>query len=233
VHTPSEYVADEVRDLFSAELRGSDRVTAIAWGAPAFSPSSPPRSTPLAEQLGDSPYVLAIGTIEPRKNIPRLVAAFGAVAAEHPDVRLVLAGAPGPDTDAVAEARERLDPEARRRVIVTGTVDEEQKQALLSRAHVFAYPSRYEGFGIPLLEAMAAGVPVVAARAGSIPEVAGGAAVLVEPTDEHELATAIARLLVDDDDRAALVNRGRARVVQFSWEQTARALAALYERLAA
>jgi len=103
---------------------------------------------------------------------------------------------------------------------------------LLDGAAVLAYPSIYEGFGFPLLEAMSANVPVVAARAGSIPEVAGDAALLVEPTDDDGLAASIERVLTDDTIRAELVARGRDRLGAFSWTETARALASCYRRLA-
>lgn len=233
VHTPSEFVADEVRDFFAAELGGSesDRVTAIGWGAPAAAPETRVLSAPLAAQLGDNPYVLAIGTIEPRKNYPTLVAAFGEVAAQHPDLRLVLVGAPGPDSDRVQRALQQLAPDARARVVVTGTVDDAQKQSLLARATVLAYPSVYEGFGLPLLEAMAASIPVVASAAGSIPEVAGDAALLVPPTDVHELASALSELVTNDTTRSRLITRGTERVRDFSWTRTAQALSALYQRL--
>jgi len=176
--------------------------------------------------------VLAIATLEPRKNLPHLVAAFGSLAARHPDLRLVIAGRDGPARPAVDDAIARLAPDAARRVVLAGQVDDAGRRALLDRAAVLVYPSIYEGFGFPLLEAMSADVPVVAARAGSIPEVAGDAAVLVEPADDDALAAAIDRVLTDDTIRAELVARGRDRLGAFSWTETARALASCYRRLA-
>ena len=123
--------------------------------------------------MGDSQFILAMGTLEPRKNIPRLVAAFGPVAAAHPGLQLLLAGADGPAKPAVLAARAALPAGIQKRVHVAGYVDERLRATLLSRASVFAYPSLYEGFGFPVLEAMAAGTPVVAGNAGAIPEVAG------------------------------------------------------------
>jgi glycosyltransferase involved in cell wall biosynthesis len=231
VHTPSEYVADEVREFFAAELGDADRVTAIAWGAPTPPPSIPSLSADLARHVGDSPYVLAIGTIEPRKNYPNLVAAFAEVAGEHPELQLVLVGASGPDRDRVEDALGQCEPDTRRRIVLTGIVDDEQKHALLTRASVLVYPSLYEGFGLPLLEAMAASVPVVASAAGSIPEVASDAAILVPPTDVHELAAAIAEAATNGETRDRLIERGAARVRDFSWERTAHGLAGLYERV--
>ena len=117
-------------------------------------------------------------------------------------------------------------------MVLAGQVDDAGKRALLDTARVLAYPSIYEGFGFPLLEAMSASLPVVAARAGSIPEVAGDAALLVEPTDERGLAEALDRVLSDETLRSQLVARGHDRVGTFSWPATARALASCYRRLA-
>jgi glycosyltransferase involved in cell wall biosynthesis len=111
-------------------------------------------------------------------------------------------------------------------------VSDAGRRALLDGAAMLAYPSIYEGFGFPVLEAMTVGVPVVAARAGAIPEVAGDAALLVEPTDEANLAAAIAALLADEGLRRELIARGRDRVREFSWEDTALAFATCYRRLA-
>jgi glycosyltransferase involved in cell wall biosynthesis len=184
VHTGSEFVADEIEEIFARGLRAAGRLVVIPLGIPALAEAA---SMPAAleSQLGGAPYVLAIGTLEPRKNYPHLVHAFGLVAQDHADVRLVIAGHDGPARASVDAALSRLRPEVRARVILPGGVSDTVKRALLERATVLAYPSIYEGFGFPVLEAMAASVPVVAARAGSIPEVAGDAAVLVEPTDEQ------------------------------------------------
>jgi glycosyltransferase involved in cell wall biosynthesis len=117
-------------------------------------------------------------------------------------------------------------------VVFTGPVSETAKSWLLHHAMAVAYPSIYEGFGFPVLEAMAAGVPVVAADAGSIPEVAGDAAVLVEPTDEMALARAITELVTDTARRDEFIARGRSRVSEFSWSTTAAAIAGVYASLA-
>jgi glycosyltransferase involved in cell wall biosynthesis len=186
----------------------------------------------VAASLGGSPFVLAIATLEPRKNLAHLVSAFGFLAASHPDLHLVIAGRDGPARPAVDQAISRLPDDVRERVVLAGQVDDAGRRALLDTARVLAYPSIYEGFGFPLLEAMSASVPVVAARAGSIPEVAGDAALLVEPTDERGLAEALDRVLTDDELRSQLVARGHDRIGTFSWTATARALASCYRRLA-
>jgi glycosyltransferase involved in cell wall biosynthesis len=175
--------------------------------------------------------VLALGTIEPRKNLPRLVHAFDAVAHSHPDVLLVVAGPDGWGTSAFADAVTAVSTGDRVRRL--GYVTDQQRADLLAGASVLAYPSLDEGFGHPPLEAMAAGVPVVGARAGALPEVADGAALLVDPTDEDALADALSRVLDDDTCRADLVARGHARADEFTWTRCVDELVDLYRRVAA
>jgi glycosyltransferase involved in cell wall biosynthesis len=231
VHTGSAFVADEIEDNFGAGLRSQGRLAVVPLGIPELGPQSvlPPE---LAGRLDGAPFVLAIGTLEPRKNYPHLVGAFGELAARHPSLRLVIAGQEGPARPGVDRAVARLQRDARDRAIVTGPVDDAGRRALLEQAAVLAYPSIYEGFGFPVLEAMSVGAPVVAARAGSIPEIAGNAALLVEPTDEHAIADAIERVLTEDATRAELIARGRDRVRAFSWDHAAVQLAGWYRRLA-
>jgi glycosyltransferase involved in cell wall biosynthesis len=231
VHTGSQFVADEIEEIFGPGLRAAGRLVVIPLGVPELADESelPPE---IADRLDGAPFVLAIGTVEPRKNYPHLVSAFGAVAARHDDLSLVIAGPDGParaETDAALESLERG---IRQRVILAGPVSDRAKRGLLAGATVLAYPSLYEGFGFPVLEAMTAGVPVVAARAGSIPEVAGDAALLVEATDEEALAGALDQVVSDEELRRELVARGHDRVRAFSWSDTARALASCYRQLA-
>ena len=231
VHTSSEFVAAEIEEIFGPRLRSAGRLVVIPLGVPRLGTDAtmPARVT---AAVGDAPFVLAIATLEPRKNLAHLVSAFGLLAGRHPDLRLVIAGRDGPARPAVDAALARLPTEVRARVVLAGQVDDAGKRALLDSARVLAYPSIYEGFGFPLLEAMSASLPVVAARAGSIPEVAGDAALLVEPTDERGLADALDRVLSDETLRSQLVARGHDRVGTFSWPATARALASCYRRLA-
>ena len=231
VHTGSHFVAAEIEEIFGNGLSAAGRLVVVPLGVPALGAASAlPEAA--AARLDGAPFVLAIGTIEPRKNFPHLVGAFGELAVRHQDLRLVIAGHDGPARPAVDRAIERLDPPARDRVDVLGSVSDGERRALLDHAAALAYPSIYEGFGFPILEAMTAHVPVVAARAGSIPEVAGDAALLVEPTDEHGLANAIERVIDDDKLRADLVARGEERVHAFSWDATARGLNDVYRTLA-
>jgi glycosyltransferase involved in cell wall biosynthesis len=231
VHTGSAFVADEIEENFGAGLRAQGRLAVVPLGVPELGAQSA-LPAELAGRLDGAPFVLAIGTLEPRKNYPHLVGAFGELAARHPSLRLVIAGQEGPARPGVDRAVARLQQDARDRAIVTGAVDDAGRRALLEQAAVLAYPSIYEGFGFPVLEAMSVGAPVVAARAGSIPEVAGNAALLVEPTDEHALASAIERVLTEDATRAELIARGRDRVRAFSWDHAAVQLAGWYRRIA-
>jgi glycosyltransferase involved in cell wall biosynthesis len=171
-------------------------------------------------------YVLAVGTIEPRKDYPLLVRAFEAVAAAHPDVALVIMGADGWGSEAFDKAVAAST--ARRRIVRPGYVGDAGLAAALGGAAVLAYPSRYEGFGFPPLQAMAAGVPVVATAAGAVPEVVGDGAWLVTPGDDDALAARLIEALSGGEAVDALVARGRVRSAEFSWERCADGLAGLY-----
>ena len=223
VHTPSQYVAAEAR-----EVLGTDRVVAVPHGVPRIAlPASP-----LGGLVGDSEFILAMGTLEPRKNVPRLVTAFGPVAADHPGLQLLLAGADGPARPAVLTARAALPAAIQKRVHIAGYVDERMRATLLARASVFAYPSLYEGFGFPVIEAMAAGTPVVAGNAGAIPEVAGDGALLVDPTDVDAIAEGLTRVLDDPELSERLVRAGRRQAAGYSWRRAAEGLTDLYRRAA-
>ena len=209
VHTPSEFVRAEVIDAFAAD---PDRVVAIHHGVEAGLPPGSGDADRGRELAGGERFVLAIGTVEPRKDLPTLVRAFDAVAADDRDLRLVVAGGDGWGAEAltatIASARHRD------RIVRLGWVDDATRVDLLAAASLYAFPSVYEGFGLPPVEAMAAGVPVVASRAGALPEVCRDGADLVEPGDVDGFAAAIVRVLGDDDHRNALVDRGRRVAAQ-------------------
>jgi alpha-1,3-rhamnosyl/mannosyltransferase len=163
-------------------------------------------------------YLLFLGTLEPRKNLPRLLDAAVRAGAEVGP--LVLAGADGWGTD---ELRPRIAELARQgRVRPLGYVAETLRPFLLSGARVFVYPSLYEGFGLPPLEAMACGTPVITSNVSALPETVGDAALLIDPLDVDALAASIRRLWEDEALRRELRARGLARARDFSWERTAR-----------
>ena len=177
--------------------------------------------------LGSQPFILAVGTLQPRKNYVRLIQAFARLADN--DLRLVIAGGQGWLFEAIFAEVQRLG--LGERVIFPGFASDEDLPALYSAASVFAYPSLYEGFGLPILEAFACGTPVVTSTASCLPEVAGEAALLVAPTDVEALRDALQRALEDADLRARLTAAGIARARLFSWSRSARELLALYQGL--
>jgi len=172
-------------------------------------------------------YLLYVGTLHPRKNLVRLVQAFGALlagpSAPPPtlpsDLQLVLAGQKGWLADEVERQIAKLG--LTDRVVLTGYLPDEDLPALLSGAAAFCFPSLYEGFGLPVLEAMACRVPVVCAHSSSLPEVAGDAALMVDPLSVEDLTTALARVLTDAELRRELVGRGLEQIQRFSWERCA------------
>lgn len=176
-------------------------------------------------------FILGLGTLEPRKNFDGLIRAFDRLAPMRPELQLVIAGGPGWLAEPIHAARAASS--AADRVRMIGFVPDADLPALYSLAEVFAFPSHYEGFGLPLLEAMACGTPVVAADNSSLPEVAGDAALLVPAEDGAALAAAIARFLDDPGLRAERVARGRARAAGFSWQAAAQRLDAVYAGLLA
>jgi len=229
VHTGSHRIAEEI----TVELGvPADQVVVVPYGVTPPPPDPDGTRAATGRALaGADRYVLALGTIEPRKDLPTLVRAFDLLAAEDSSVGLVLAGPDGWGADAVTDAVAASPHRGRIRRL--GFVAEADRLALLRGAAVYAFPSIYEGFGLPPLEAMAAGTPVVTTTAGSLPEVVGDAAALVAPGDVEGLAAAIARVLADPAAAADLVERGRARAATFTWDATAAGIVAAYRRVAA
>jgi glycosyltransferase involved in cell wall biosynthesis len=229
VHTPSRFVADEVVAEFGAD---PDRVRVVYHGVPYGDvphvdvPDARGDVAPTPLPAGTARYVLAVGTIEPRKDYPGLVRAFDLVAGSRPEVALVVAGGDGWGATAFHEAVEASP--HRERIVALGYVPDDELVRWLRGAVLLAFPSVYEGFGFPPLEAMAAGVPVVASAAGAVPEIVGDGAVVVAPRDIDALAGALGSVLDDADERAALVDKGRCRAARFTWEACGAGLAALY-----
>ena len=180
--------------------------------------------------IGDAPpppgpYLLAVGDLRRKKNLVRLVRAFGRLHADGLPHRLVLAGLDAGEAAAIRATA------AGAPVELTGYVDDARLDALMRGADLLVYPSVYEGFGLVIVEAMARGCPVAAADATALPEAAGGAAALFDPLDEEDMAATIRGVVDDDDRRADLVTRGRARVAELSWDRTAELTAAVYREL--
>lgn len=163
------------------------------------------------------PYLLAVGTLEPRKNLVTLLHAYATLSPATPP--LVLAGGQGWGNPALAALIDTLG--IRERVHLTGYVADELLPSLYGAAEIFVYPSFYEGFGLPVLEAMACGAPVITSNTSSLPEVAGDAALLVDPQDHEALAAVLSRLVGDEKERRTLSERGIERAQRFTWQHTA------------
>jgi glycosyltransferase involved in cell wall biosynthesis len=226
VHTDSAFVATEVVEHFGIDPA---KVHTIHLGLPALGAEAGEKFTTPSHK--GPPYLLAIGTIEPRKDYPSLLRAFGLVAPSHPDLRLLIVGQTGWGEQAFAEALAQLPKEVSARIDRRGFVDDQARNNLLHGASLLVYPSVYEGFGLPPLEAMAAGIPVVATTAGSLPEVLGDAALLVVPGDHVALAEAIQRVLMDSDSSSELVEKGILRAADFTVDAMTHNFTRLYQDL--
>ena len=232
VLTDSESVRSEILDALGLEAA---RVTAVPLAPrPAFRPVPPEESHGVRRRLGvEDDFLLFVGTVEPRKNLLALVRAFDLLTHETSlRPQLVIAGRKGWLTEELYELVERSPSSSR--ILFTGYVTDEELCALYTSCRVFVYPSLYEGFGLPPLEAMACGAAVVASRIPVIEETAGaGAARLVPPTDAEALASALAELLTEERERERLAAAGRERAASFTWERTARLTLEVYERVLA
>ena len=224
VVTPSDAARqDAIRWLDIAP----DRVHVVP-GAPAahFRPSEPRHAEGIAARYGLEPgYFLALGTMEPRKNLGSTVEAVARLrAAGHP-IRLAVAGRPGWKWQPVLDKVQRLGLGGLVRFL--GFVPDDDLPALMGAAAALVYPSLYEGFGLPILEAMACGSPVITTGSGATAEVAGGAAVLVDPRDPEAIALAM-RSVLEPGARAGLVAAGLRRAADFSWTRSAREMLDVY-----
>ena len=223
VHTSSHASTEAVRELMPGA-----RVVTVHLGALALPP--PPTRAPIVD-LDGAPFVLAVGKLERRKNLPALVKAFGELTTTVPELHLVLAGSDGDDRAAIDAAIDSLG-SASNRVSFTGRIEDDVRSWLLHHASVLAYPSLDEGFGFPLLDAMQAGLPIVASNAGSIPEVGGEAVLLSNPSDIATLASNLKIALTDSAARNRLIAAGSARWREFTWDKCSAEMVAVYRQVA-
>jgi len=215
----SQSTASQVEQLLGVE---SSRIHVVPHGSPYGAGVSAAPGAARRENL-----VLFVGVIQKRKNVGRLVKAFERLPAGW---RLALAGASqgygaAEELRAVEESPRRADSD------ILGQLSGQQLAALYARARIFAFPSLDEGFGMPILEAMAHGVPVVTSQCSAMPEVAGDAALLVDPLNIDQLAHALTRLAGDEGLREDLIARGRARVPRFTWDSAVAQTWAVYEKV--
>jgi glycosyltransferase involved in cell wall biosynthesis len=221
VVTLSEHARSEMIELYGLDPH---RVAVVPGGvSEAFHAPDEPRA-PTADRTGVV-RILAVGTLQPRKNLLRLLDAVRIVGLRE-RVQLRVIGPPGHAAD---EIRARLGNGAD--VVLLGYVPDHLLLQEYRAADIFVYPSIYEGFGLPIVEAMACGTPVVTTTGGSLPEVAGDAALIVDPYDVDAIARAIAQLIDDPSLRRDLVARGRSRAAEYTWRSAADRLVAVYERV--
>lgn len=216
-------------DIIALYGTPEDHIIPVQFGVDSrFKPSTDGLNELRAKYaLPERPYILSVGTVQPRKNYARLISALGQLRRNGLDVSLVIAGGKGWLDTPIYETicAERLEST----VIFLGYVDDFDLPALYSSAAVFAMPSLYEGFGLPVLEAMACGTPVVTSTVSSLPEAAGNAALLVDPTSVDAIADALQKLLTDSSLRETLVSRGTKRAAEFMWKRTARQLESAFK----
>jgi glycosyltransferase involved in cell wall biosynthesis len=229
--TPSETTKADVVNRLQIDPQ---RIAVIPWGCDErFQPEGDPEHFAAVRHRYGLPaqYLLFVGTLEPRKNLTRLLQAYARLRAEGcgKHVQLVVAGRTGWLYTDIFDAVKTLG--LNEEVVFTGFVDDADLPALYRGACLFVFPSLYEGFGLPILEAMASGVPVVTSTTASMPEVAGDAAVLVDPQDPEAIAAGMARVLAEDRLRQAMIQKGLARARRFTWDSVAEATLALYASL--
>jgi glycosyltransferase involved in cell wall biosynthesis len=225
------------RDIMSLTRIAGDRifVMPLAAAPEVFRPEEDDvrlQSVLARYGIADQPYVLSVCTLEPRKNLARLVRAFSGLAANPAlgDVRLVLVGALGWKPESLLQAIRTVGLSSDR-IVLPGHVPDEDLGAVLTGASAFVYPSLYEGFGLPVLEAMQCGAPVVTSNTSSLPEVVGHAAICVDPTDEDALAQAMTNVLVNSDLATELRRRGFERAKRFTWQRTVDNAVAAYDEM--
>ncbi|WP_151635788.1 glycosyltransferase family 4 protein [Noviherbaspirillum aerium] len=214
----SEFVRQEVIDHYGL---AAERVSTILLGvAPEFRPMNASGAVLSQYGLRYGQYILAVGTLEPRKNLLSVIAAFSRL----PDgvrwqMPLVIVGMDGWGMEKFSTGLQQMI--ARGEVVLTGYVAQAELPALYSGARMFVYPSIYEGFGLPPLEAMACGTPVIASNRASLPEVVGDAGLLVEPLDDDAIRRHMQELLENDELHARLAQAGRERAASFTWRRFA------------
>jgi glycosyltransferase involved in cell wall biosynthesis len=218
------------QDLIKLYQTPPEKISVLYHGVtPNFEPVTDPAKLAAVRQkygLGERPFVLSVGTIQPRKNYQRLIQALAKL---NSPVALVIIGSKGWKYEDIFNEVARLD--LAERVHFLGFVADADLAALYSAATLFVYPSLYEGFGLPVLEAMACGTPVVASNQSALPEVVGEAGLLVNPRDVEAMAAAIARLLTEPDLHRCLAEAGRARAANFTWANMALKLLDLYQKI--
>jgi glycosyltransferase involved in cell wall biosynthesis len=233
----SQATKDDVVELYDT---APDKITVLYSGVDArFTPQKQRGEEERIRhryKLGHQPFILSLGTLQPRKNYSRLISAFARVADVSKWIdgrpvshKLVIVGKQGWLFDSIKADISRLG--VRTRIVFPGYVDDEDLPALYRAADLFVFPSLYEGFGLPPLEAMACGTPVITSNVSSLPEVVGDAGLTVNPTDIYALANAMGQVLQDTQLRQRMIQRGLERAGEFTWLRAARQLRQVYQQL--
>ncbi len=223
--TVSEFSKQEIIDVYKNELKPKifDKIIAIhnGYNSECYIPriNDEKVASVLRKHDIEQPYIFYLGRLERKKNTPALVEAFGMINKQFPDYKLVLTGRAsfGYDEVEFMISQYKLD----QKVICTGWVDEADLPYIYNGASVFAFPSHYEGFGIPLVEAMACGVPIAASDVAPITEVVGEAAILFDPESPNSIKDALSKLISDQELRSRLIGLGLDRAKKFGWRITA------------
>ena len=220
------------RDVIEQYRVPPDRVTTVYLAAGnAFRPVEDTEQLwAVREKFGlPDDFILYVGTLEPRKNLVRLIGAYKRALPSLGGIPLVIGGGLGWKYDEILRAAN--DPSLEGRVRLLGRVPDDDLPALYNLATVFVFPSLYEGFGLPVLEAMACGTPVITSRTSSLPEVAGAAGLLVDPLDEDEIARAMVDVVSQKCLRSALSREGLAQAAKFSWQRCAQETLEVYRNV--
>jgi glycosyltransferase involved in cell wall biosynthesis len=223
----SEATLRDVVDVYGIDLA---RLGVLYCGVSSyFVPSVLEMTIRSSYQMPERPYIFTVGTIQPRKNYARLVQALAILRSRNYDLSLVIAGGHGWLEDPIYETIR--DAGMSDFVHFIGFARDDDLPALYSGAICVAFPSLYEGFGLPVLEGMACGTPVVTSNVSSLPEVAGDAALMVDPYDVEAIADAIQRVIDDEALRQTMIERGFAQARRFTWERSARQLLTIYSQV--
>ena len=225
----SEYTRQDIIENYRIDESRVKRVYLAAKPAPGI-PSDKSIAAARAKFGIADEYMIFVSTLEPKKNVPNIIRAYNAFRTESSSAaQLVLCGYKGWMSDEIDAELERTP--YRKDIILTGFVDDEILPALMKGALFLLYPSIYEGFGLPVLEAMAMGLPVLTSNATSLPEVAGDAAIIVDPSSVAEMSDGMRRLAEDSSLRAEMVKKGFAQCAKFSWERCAKETLKIYREI--
>ncbi|MFC1726291.1 glycosyltransferase family 4 protein [candidate division KSB1 bacterium] len=224
-------ISNTTRNIIASEyphLKDKIFVTYLSSGFENFTNTDPAQSEEIIKKYNiKGPYILFVSTIEPRKNLEGLLTALNYI--ERKDIKLVIVGSLGWKYKNVFRILKKYN--LSERVIFTNSVSNEEIKAIYSKSEAFIYPSFYEGFGIPILEAMRAGTPVITSGLGATKEVAGDAALFINPYNPDSITNAINTLLSNDRIRTNLTKKGFERIKQFSWEKTALETLKIYKQI--